>query len=401
MAAVKLTSAEVAGFQVTEIGMIPSDWKLQYVDDFCKVSTGGRNTQDRVADGEYPFFVRSQTIENIDRFSYDEEAILTAGDGVGTGKVFHYISGKYDAHQRVYRMFDFNNEVSGKYFFRYFSEKFYARIMQMTAKSSVDSVRRDMITRMPIALPVLRSEQEAIAEALSDADTLIESLAHLIAKKRAIKQGMAQALLTGNVRLLNSKNEWKLAKLGDYAEFFKGKGLPKSDIAPSGRFSCIHYGELFTTYGAIIKKVHSRTDRIDVALLSKRYDVLMPTSDVTPYGLAKASCLTQENVVIGGDTLVIRTDQTKINGTFLAMQIRYREEQILKLVTGSTVFHLYASDMRKFELPIPPISEQSAIVEALSAIDSDIDGLCSRLAKAQQIKIGMTQVLLTGTARLV
>jgi type I restriction enzyme S subunit len=244
-------------------------------------------------------------------------------------------------------------------------------------------------------------EQAAIADALSDADALIESLEQLIAKKRAIKKGMMQELLTGDARLSNSKEEWKIGKLGDYAEFFKGKGLPKSDISLSGRFPCIHYGELFTTYGVIIEKIYSRTDSIDGALLSDKNDVLMPTSDVTPYGLAKASCLGEGNVVIGGDTLVIRTDQTKINGAFLAMQIRYREEQILKLVTGSTVFHLYANDMRKFELPIPPISEQSAIADALSAIDSEIDGLCSRLTKAQQVKIGMMQVLLTGMVRLV
>ena len=73
---------------------------------------------------------------------------MTVGDGVGTGKVFHYVNGKYDLHQRVYRMFDFSEEITAKYFYYYFSNHFYDRVMAMTAKTSVDSVRYEMIADM-------------------------------------------------------------------------------------------------------------------------------------------------------------------------------------------------------------------------------------------------------------
>jgi len=103
---------------------------------------------------------------------FDEEAVLTVGDGVGTGKVFHYVNGKYDLHQRVYRMYDFSEEISAKYFYYYFSNHFYDRVMAMTAKTSVDSVRYEMIADMDIALPKLK-EQLTISNYFDRLDNLI------------------------------------------------------------------------------------------------------------------------------------------------------------------------------------------------------------------------------------
>ncbi len=189
------------GYKKTEVGLIPEDWNLDCIENLAHITTGGKNTQDRVDDGQYPFFVRSQKIERINSYSYDGEAILTAGDGVGTGKVFHYIKGKFDAHQRVYLISEFNSQIDGYFFFLYFSNHFYNRIMQMTAKSSVDSVRREMISRMLVPLPSL-SEQVAIATILSDMDSEITALEEKLAKARQIKQGMMQELLTGRIRLI-------------------------------------------------------------------------------------------------------------------------------------------------------------------------------------------------------
>ena len=90
------------GYKQTEVGVIPEDWDIDGIQNLAEIKTGAKNTQDKIDGGEYPFFVRSQTIERINSFSFDGEAILTAGDGVGTGKVFHYINGKFDYHQRVY-----------------------------------------------------------------------------------------------------------------------------------------------------------------------------------------------------------------------------------------------------------------------------------------------------------
>jgi len=199
----RLTGIECkSGYRQTDVGEIPEDWGLEFIENFAHITTGSRNTQDRVDDGLYPFFVRSQTIERINSYSFDGEAVLTAGDGVGTGKVFHYINGKFDAHQRVYRISNFAERVNGYFFYLYFSSHFYGRIMQMTAKSSVDSVRREMIARMLIPLPSTKVEQDGIATVLLDMEAEIAALELKLAKALQLKTGMMQELLTGRIRLV-------------------------------------------------------------------------------------------------------------------------------------------------------------------------------------------------------
>lgn len=145
-------------------------------------------------------------MERINTFSFDGEAVLTAGDGVGTGKIFHYINGKFDFHQRVYLMYNFGEKVDGYFFYIFFSSNFYERIMSMTAKSSVDSVRREMITDMKMLLPI-KEEQTCIATILSDMDEEIQTLEQRLSKTRQIKLGMMQELLTGKTRLVHPLNK--------------------------------------------------------------------------------------------------------------------------------------------------------------------------------------------------
>lgn len=148
------------------------DWEQRKVKELCSIATGKSNTQDKVENGEYPFYVRSSIIEKSTKYLYDEEAVLTVGDGVGTGKVFHYVNGKYDLHQRCYRMYDFTKELNAKYFYQVFSKMFYKRVMAMTAKTSVDSVRLEMIADMKIPVPKI-DEQLRIGRCFDHLDNLI------------------------------------------------------------------------------------------------------------------------------------------------------------------------------------------------------------------------------------
>ena len=151
----------------------PKDWENDTISDVADITTGCRDTQDNKPNGRYKFFVRSPIVERINVADYDCEAVLTAGDGVGTGKVFHYINGKFSAHQRVYVMNNFRG-VDGKYFFYFFSKYFINEVEKYTAKSSVDSVRRAMIADMAFPHPKI-DEQEDIVKALSTFDTYIDS----------------------------------------------------------------------------------------------------------------------------------------------------------------------------------------------------------------------------------
>ncbi|MEA2083247.1 MAG: restriction endonuclease subunit S [Thermodesulfobacteriota bacterium] len=126
------------------LGEIPGGWEVLRLRFLSKIKTGGKDTVNREDEGEYPFYVCSQTVERISTYSYDGEAILTAGDGVGVGKVFHYINGKFDYHQRVYKISDFNGIIA-KYLFYYMRLNFHKEVIRISAKSTVDSLRLPML----------------------------------------------------------------------------------------------------------------------------------------------------------------------------------------------------------------------------------------------------------------
>ena len=169
------------------------DWEQRKVSELCSISTGKSNTQDKVEDGEYPFYVRSPIIERSTKYLYDEEAVLTVGDGVGTGKVFHYVNGKYDLHQRCYRMYGFTDELNAHYFYHTFSKLFYKRVMAMTAKTSVDSVRLEMIADMEIPCPNIK-EQEKIGAYFDNLDNLITLHQRKLDQMKLYKQGLLQQM---------------------------------------------------------------------------------------------------------------------------------------------------------------------------------------------------------------
>lgn len=182
------------GAKVPEIRFpgFTDDWEQRKSKELCTISTGKGNTQDKIDDGIYPFYVRSATIEKSNDYLYDQEAVLTVGDGVGTGKVFHYVNGKYNLHQRVYRMYDFNY-VSAKYFYYYFSNNFYKRVMSMTAKTSVDSVRMEMIADMNIVFPSVK-EQEKIVALFSNLDDTIALHQRKLDLLKKTKKGFLQKM---------------------------------------------------------------------------------------------------------------------------------------------------------------------------------------------------------------
>ena len=139
-------------------GHIPDNWEVRRLRTVADISTGGKDTINAVAEGKYPFFVRSQTVERIDTWSFDGEAVLIAGDGVGVGKVFHYINGKFDYHQRVYKFSQFT-DISGRLFYHYLKAMLPFVTSQGTAKSTVDSLRLPMLQNLPIVVPPPHAQQ--------------------------------------------------------------------------------------------------------------------------------------------------------------------------------------------------------------------------------------------------
>jgi len=390
------------GYKQTEIGIIPKDWDCIAAKHLMKIETGSRNTEHKTDMGKYPFFVRSQKVEHIDTYHYDCEAVLTAGDGVGTGKVFHHYIGKFDAHQRVYVMSNFDG-ITGRYFYNYFSENFGNEVSKYTAKSSVDSVRRDMISEMLIPTPTI-PEQERIVEALSDVDSMISSLEKLIAKKKAVKQGAMQELLTGKKRLPGFDGEWKHCYLSQLGIFIKGSGISR-DESNSGTLLAVRYGELYTKHNNYITKFYSHISE-DVANDAKRIyygDILFAASGETKEEIGKcAAIVSNEEVYAGGDILIFRPFND-LNPLFMGTVLNMPEAQKQRAEKGQgdAVVHIHADDLGKMSFYIPEFEEQTAIASVLSDMDNEIAALEQKLTKTRQVKQGMMQQLLTGKIRLV
>ena len=176
------------------------DWEVKPLSEIAHIKTGKRNNQDKVEDGEYPFFVRSATVERINSYSYECEAILVPGEG-DIGNIFHYITGRFDVHQRVYAITQFSPDISGKFVYYYMAKNFGAHAMENTVKATVDSLRLPTFQNFVIFMPPTVEEQISIASILSDIDAEITALGTKLVKARQLRQGMMQELLTGRIRL--------------------------------------------------------------------------------------------------------------------------------------------------------------------------------------------------------
>jgi type I restriction enzyme S subunit len=189
----------------TRLPGFTGEWETKWLGDVARIKTGSRNNEDKVGDGEYPFFVRSEVVERINSYSHDCEAILVPGEG-RIGSIFHYIHGRFDVHQRVYAITQFQPGISAKFVHFYMSKNFGAWAMQNTVKATVDSLRLPTFQAFEMRMPPTLDEQTAIATALRDMDAEIEVLERRRDKTKQIKQGMMQELLTGRIRLIKGES---------------------------------------------------------------------------------------------------------------------------------------------------------------------------------------------------
>lgn len=185
------------------IGDIPVHWEVRKFKFLCHITTGSKNTENKVENGIYPFYVRSQTPERINSYTFDGEAILTAGDGAGVGKVFHYVNEKFDFHQRVYKFSRFK-DVKGKFLYYYLKNNFYNVALNGEAKSTVDSLRLPLIQNFPVSFPEI-DEQTKIVSYLEEIEEKIAKAILLkqqeIEKLKEYKTVLIDNVVTGKVRV--------------------------------------------------------------------------------------------------------------------------------------------------------------------------------------------------------
>lgn len=271
-----------------------------------------------------------------------------------------------------------------------------------SGKSGVPGVNRNDLHGLDVKLPS-HSEQRAIAGALSDVDGLIGALDKLIAKKRAIKQGTMQQLLTGKTRLPGFTANWSHCTLGDLGTFSKGRGIKRDDVSDDG-LPCIRYGELYTRYHNYIVTPSSRIAPVvaRAALPIKTGDLLFAGSGETAEEIGRcAAYLGSEPAYAGGDIIVLTP--TGQNSLYLGHLMNHETvaAQKTRLGQGDAVVHISSRNLAQVEIELPPVDEQNAIATVLSDMDAEIAALEYRRDKTKGIKQGMMQGLLTGRVRLV
>ncbi|NLO41566.1 MAG: restriction endonuclease subunit S [Bacteroidales bacterium] len=396
------------GYKFTDVGVIPMDWITYSVRDLIVLLTDydANGSFSSVAENvkvydyeEYAWYVRSTDLENnsslnnvkyVDEPSYKflkktslnggELLFLKRGD-IGNVYLFEMKTERATVAPNLY-LLKLNQISESKYLFYYFVSKVGQRqLKSKNASSTLGALYKDDVKSIIVPLPPTKSEQTAIATALSDADALINSLSTLIAKKRNIKQGAMQ-------QLLKPKEGWEVKTLGEIAfvnmgqsplsEYYNSEGIGLPLV--QGNADVENRKTIIRFYTSMITKK------------GKAGDIIMSVR--APVGeIAKAT----SECCLGRGVCSISFDNE-----YLYHYLIYFEKSWAKLSTGSTFDSVNSKQVKELEIPIPiSKEEQTRIATILSDMDAEIQALVTKLEKYRKIKLGMMQNLLTGKIRLI
>ena len=363
---------------------VPNHWSLQRLKKLVRIKTGGRDTIHKREDGNYPFFIRSQTVERIDTWSHDGKAVLTAGDGA-VGEIFHYVNGKFDYHQRVYMFHDFT-DIEGKFFFHYFKATLRHETSQGTAKSTVDSLRLPMLQNFPVVVPP-SSEQAAIVRYLDHADDLInryisakERLIALLDEQRqavihqAVTRGLdpnAPSKKSGIEWLYDVPQHWQLPELKQVSNILRGKFTHRPRNDPSlygGIYPFIQTGDVAAANGII------RTHRQTLNQRGLAVSTMFPAGTLVMTISANIGDVAVLNFeACFPDSIVGFVPTNKVERDFLYYLFRAMKSEFLREAPVNTQGNLNVERIGSKKIPLPSVDEQVTIVRHLAEVTAHID----------------------------
>jgi len=412
------------GYKRTDVGVIPEDWDTVPLGDLGQFKNGiNKNGESfghgspivnlmdvfgasRIASSEPLGLVATNSLEQrlYDLRKGDVVFIRSSVKPSGVGLTALV---QRDLPKTVYSGFLIRYRDKGRLSDSYkqhcfLEEGFRRRVIGASSVSANTNINQDNLKRLALAFPPTKAEQEAIANVLSDAEALIESLDQLLAKKRQLKQGAMQELLAGKKRLPGFSGEWEVKQLREIGHFLKGRGVAKAE-ALSGDIACVRYGEIYTRHSDYIKEFYSWISR-DVAEMSTRLirgDILFAGSGETKEEIGKCVAFLDDiEAYAGGDIVVLRP--TSADSRFLGYYLNSAAARTQKASRGQgdAVVHISASALAALQLALPPMREQAAIAAILVDMDKELAALHAKLIKARRIKKGMMQKLLIGSIRL-
>ena len=405
------------GYKQTEIGVIPKDWEDKKLGDVGKVCMCKRIFADQTSDaGEIPFYkigtfgkeadayILRELYEDFKRrFSYPQkgDVLISAAGTLGRSVVFDGKDSYFQDSNIVWLDID-KEQLCNEYLYHYY------KVIQWASSegSTIARLYNGIICNTHIAVPEV-DEQKKIATVLSEMDELIFLTEKQLSKKKALKQGAMQELLTGKKRLPGFTGKWQNFNLMKHSKIkarIGWQGLKKSEYLDSG-YALLVTGTDFADGNVQWDSCHyvtrERYDQ-DRNIQIQNNDILI-TKDGSLGKAALVQGLTKPATLNSG-IFVIRPLQNAYDPVFVyhILSSFVFKDFLDKLSAGSTIIHLYQKDVGKFEFLLPPtIGEQKAIAEVLSEMDADIAALEEKLAKYRQVKQGMMQQLLTGKIRLV
>jgi type I restriction enzyme S subunit len=277
------------------------------------------------------------------------------------------------------------------YWYQRHGTSLYFKYAQGTKQQSFNNA---LVERFDFIHPTI-TEQTKIASFLTAIDDKLQALKQKKTLLEEYKKGMMQKIFSQEIRFKddngNEYPDWEFKKLGEIFYSEKGKGISKNKIVPHGNFECVLYGELYTKYNEVIYKVVSKTNEVD-GIKSKVGDLLIPSSTTTTgIDLANVTALNKNDVLLGGDITVLRSNN-EINNVFYAYYLsNHKKEEIASYAQGSTIVHLYYNHIKDMEIHLLSLSEQTKIANFLSAIDDKIKHCQSQIEKTEDWKKGLLQ----------
>ncbi|MCK6058262.1 restriction endonuclease subunit S [Micrococcus luteus] len=403
---------------MTGTNTIPEDWDVHTLDEVSVKIQDGTHFSPTLGGSEYRY-ITSRNIGNgrlrldsVEMISESEHRKIYRRCDTRFGDLLLTKDGANTGNAAINSFMDEISLLSSVAFiranYRQATEGYLLQYLLSGAgrKQIDDAMAGNAITRLTLAkikalrVPMPRvEEQQRIASALADADELIAALERLIAKKQAVKQAMMQQLLTGRTRLPGFDQPWSEVTIGDLAGV-TGGGTPSTRISSlwGGGIPWFTPAEIPES-GAGVVTTSGRT--ITEAGLQKSAAKLLPegtvlvTSRASIGNCAVAGCPVATNQ---GFTSLVPSDRRSTE--FLYYWVQQHRSRFVSRAAGSTFLEISGSKVAAIEILAPAAEEQAAIGAVLSDADAELRGLQQRLTKAQDVKQGMMQQLLTGRTRL-
>lgn len=418
-----------SGYQQSDVGVIPEDWSAATIADVGRLQTGPFGTVLKASEysddhgvplisvGEIKLgkivlrpdtpVVDTQVLQRLPRYLIREGDILFGRKGGvdRSAPVSRQQDGWFLGSDGI-RLRPSSGYASQFLAYQFQTQRIQHWLLENSVGTTMPSMNEAVLSQVGFPIPSTEQEQKAIAEALGDADALIEGMEALIAKKRDIKQGAMQELLTGDRRLPGFQGEWleiNLAKLSHLKARIGWQGLTTEEYLSSGDYHLVTGTDFVAGRVDWERCCFVERERFiqDPNIQLKPRDILL-TKDGTIGKVGYVDYLPGPSTLNSG-IFVIRPKNASYDPLFVYYVLcsGIFDAFLNRLQAGSTIVHLYQKDLVHFKFRAPSANEQCAIAAVLSDMDAEIVSLEDKLIKARAVKQGMMQVLLTGEIRLI